>query len=291
MSTPRRDQDPSQPVAKTGSRIVGALTLSAAFAIHAQAAPLAVGTEIGVDFGNDPLPSNNFNAPAFVQTGSIAAGGIIDTTGATVDGVGFSWTSNNNLFASSSGGNVTAGDPAVFNSSNTDDWYGVSNLGTPGTITLTFSGLDDAFSYDLVIGSAGGNGGNADTTWTADGQSFTTDADATDGSAYVTLSGLSTDGSGNLVITGDGAGARTDIPVVSALHLTATDGTPPPTGEDLAVGTVIGVDFGAADGTSASSNWNDVAVITSGSLAAGTMIDTSGVGVNGVAFSWDGRDR
>jgi arylsulfatase A-like enzyme len=220
------------PGASRKARLILLPALSAAFApISAHAAPLGAGTEMGIDFGNDPLPSNNFNAPAFVQTGSIAAGGIVDTTNTVVDGVGFSWTSNNILFGNSSGGNVTAGDPAVFNSSNTDDWYGISNVGTDGTITLTFSGLDDALTYDLIIGGAGGTGdataGRADTLWTVDGQSATTRAFETDGSAYVSFTGLSTDGSGNLVMTGTGTSDfdRPDIAVVSALHLTAIDGT------------------------------------------------------------------
>jgi hypothetical protein len=212
---------------KTRNRtITGMLGLTGAFAVHAQAATLAVGTEIGVDFGDAPVSDNNFNDIPNVQTGSIAAGSVIDTTGTVVDGVGFSYTSNNNLFASSSGGVVTTA-PAVFNTSNTDDWYGISNVGTPGTITLTFSGLDDAFTYDLVIGGAGGAGdataGRADTLWAVDGQSATTRAFETDGSAYVSFTGLSTDGSGNLVMTGTGTldFDRDDIAVVSALHLTA----------------------------------------------------------------------
>jgi hypothetical protein len=193
----------------------------ASLAAHAD--PLAAGTEIGVDFGDAPAPDNNFNDAGFVQNGSIAVGSIIDTKGTVVDDVGFSWTSDPNTFGSSSGANVTAGDPSVFNSSNTDDWLGMSAPdGLLNSITLTFTGLDDALTYDLVIGAGGGASGVADTTWTADGRSFTTDAAATDGSAYGTLNSLSTDGSGNLVITGDGAGSRLDIAAVSALHLTAT---------------------------------------------------------------------
>ena len=38
-------------------------------------------------------------------------------------------------------------------------------------------------------------------------------------------------------------------------------------------GTVLGIDFGVADGSAAADNWNVIATTASGSLAAGTMIE------------------
>ena len=74
------------------------------------------------------------------------------------------------------------------------------------TYTIALAGLNDSLTYNLVIGGANGSNFNVDTTWTADGQSATTSggtSSSTDGSgAFVSLTGLETDGSGNLVITG-----------------------------------------------------------------------------------------
>lgn len=59
---------------------------------------------------------------------------------------------------------------------------------------------------------------------------------------------------------------------------------PPP--QPIAAGSVLGIDFGVADGSAAADHWNVIDVTTSGSFAAGTMIDTSGNLVEGVGFSW-----
>ena len=104
------------------------------------------------------------------------------------------------------------------------DWIGISTSGTDpaGIITLTFTGLNDLLTYDLIIG-AGYAANIADVNWSADSKSGLSDTSSGPDS-FVTLSGLSTDGSGNLVITGTGTGGtvnRQDIVVVSALHLTA----------------------------------------------------------------------
>ncbi len=51
-------------------------------------------------------------------------------------------------------------------------------------------------------------------------------------------------------------------------------------------GTVIGIDFGVADGSAAADSWNVVSTTASGSFAAGSMSDTSGNLIEGLGFSW-----
>lgn len=190
-----------------------------ALAIPAQAATMVVGTEIGVDFGQ-VAPTNNMNGAAVTSgaDGSIAVGSLTDTSSVMVDGVGFSWVTAG-AFNNSDADGTKAGQPAVFNDSNLTDWLGVAHALSGGLITLTFTGLDDSLSYDLLIGAAFTDD-IASATWTADGQSDTTVSNV-GADAFVTLAGLETDGSGNLVITSAGAGARPDLSAVAALTLTA----------------------------------------------------------------------
>lgn len=178
---------------------------------------MTVGTKIGVDFG-PTAPTNYFNQVNASQ-GNISAGNVIDTSNTAVDGVGFTWTTPGGAFLNN---DSTGPGPAVFNDSNLTDWYGISNktLNPTGAMTLTFTGLNDAGTYDLIIGARFTNH-DADTKWVVDGQSYTTDS-TIDAKAFASFTGLHTDGAGNLVIKATGAGTRTDISTVSALHLTAT---------------------------------------------------------------------
>jgi hypothetical protein len=186
---------------------------------------LANGTAIGIDFGPTP-PSDNFNFVSAHGNSTILPGGVTETSGVGVVGVGFtvaapSGWSNNDAASSTD----LPGQPAIFNDSHLTDWIGESTGGTDLILILTFSGLDDALTYDLVIGSGFIAGPlNVDTTWAADGLSATTDH-SVGADAYVTLSTLSTDGAGNLVISSTDAGDA-DITVVSALTLTATTNPP-----------------------------------------------------------------
>lgn len=204
-----------------------AMALAAiAFTVNsANAAVLSSGTSIGIDFG-PTAPTNNFNQvnPDPAAGGSIAAGGLVSTTNVTVDGVGFSWASASNFFNNNDSISI-AGQPAEFNESNLTDWIGISSSGTnpAGVITLTLTGLNDLLTYDLLIGS-GFDSDIADVLWSADSKSGLSDSSSGPNS-FVTLTDLSTDGSGNLVIVGTGTGTTTalrkDIVIVSALHLTA----------------------------------------------------------------------
>ena len=208
---------------KTNTRTKSLITttlLAALTAVSANAATLAFGTKIGIDFGPTD-PTNNFNDTGNALTGSIAAGSVIETTtGDTVTGVGFTWGGGGN-FSNDDAATESelAGQPSQFNDSNLTDWLGSFNN---GSITLNFSGLDDVFTYGLVIGAGFTGPSDTSTNWVggANSVSGSTIKNASGADAWVTLTGLTTDGSGNLAITGTGA-ASTPVPVVAALELTA----------------------------------------------------------------------
>ncbi len=228
------------------ARLGGALSLIASglLAISANADPLAAGTVIGVDFGQT-APNNGagniFNAATSGTSGSIAAGSVVDMDNAVIDGVSVTWAGAqyNGLGAADSAD--LPGQPAIYNDSNLTDFL-LNKQGN--TITLTFAGLDDSLTYNLNIGGGftqGGDDGN--TLYQADGQSFTSQHD--DGAlAWGNLDGLSTDGSGVLVITvDDQIGKSNDFAMVAALTLTAVSVTGP-----VAVQLAV-VEYNATNGT------------------------------------------
>lgn len=180
--------------------------------------PITVGTVIGVDFG-PTAPLGNYNQYSSTGGGTIAANTMFNTSGVLVPGVSLTvggnvWFSNNDAADSAD----LPGQPAFFDDTHLTDWIGEANGGTD--INLTFSGLDDSLLYKLVIGSgfiAGPT--NTDTDWTVNGQTKTSVHDS-GANAYVTFTGLKTDGSGSLMITSDPAGDP-NFTLVSALTLTA----------------------------------------------------------------------
>lgn len=180
----------------------------------AQAASIGAGTVIGVDFAGTP-DASNFN----VLTNDGTVQDIKDTTGATLTGVDVS-TSGRLVYNSNAADSTQkSGQPSQFTDAHLTDWV-VFNGGV--NYTITFIGLNDSLTYNLVIGGANDSNFNVDTTWTVDGQSDTTVAgpkSGTDGSgAYVSFTGLETDGSGNLVIVGT---KDVNYGVAAALELTA----------------------------------------------------------------------
>ncbi|MEP4077181.1 beta strand repeat-containing protein [Haloferula sp.] len=158
-----------------------------------------------------PDPATNFNAfDAETLDGASAAfvGTLIDLDGDSVTGVGFSVTNNMGKTSGLTGVGGTSA-PAPFDDATIYvDNYGGANVGNgsrPDTGTLpdganlvfTFSGLNDSFTY-TVSGGYDSDNNNFNTTWDIDGQSATTNSGGGDG--FITLTGLSTDGSGNLEI-------------------------------------------------------------------------------------------
>lgn len=187
-------------------------------------AAIVAGDTIGIDlatpapvFGSTPnvapAAGTNFNAfntqTADGATASAGVGSLIRTSdGAAVAGVDFSVTNNMGKASGLTGVTGQAG-PAPFDDATIyEDNYGAANVGNSGradfgnlpdgaNLVFTFSGLDDSLLYTVSGGYQHGNA-NFNTTWDIDGQSATTD---NTGTGYITLSGLSTDGSGNLEIT------------------------------------------------------------------------------------------
>ena len=179
-------------------------------------ASLLAGDTIGIDFnGSVATTGTNFNAFSEDTDDGATASllSLINLSGATVTGVTFSLenqTGQNTERAdfTTQGAEGTLAGPlseqAVWDDGYISNNQGAAPLDVDGFFLLTFSGLDDELTYDLT-GGFDNNGGNAnfDATWSADGQSFTTLTTNSDpaGAGYGTLTGLSTDGDGNLEIT------------------------------------------------------------------------------------------
>ena len=202
---------------KTGTFVSLFLTFDSA---HAQ---LSEGQSIGIDFAttspvfgtaNEAAPAaatnfNGFNNQTADGASASFAGTLINLDGNNVAGVGFSVTNN---MGKDSGLTTVSGasGPAPFDDTTIYvDNYGAANVGNgsradtgtlPGgaNLVFNFSGLNNSLTYE-VRGGFDSNNDNFNTTWDIDGQSATTNADGGDG--FITLSGLSTDGSGNLAIT------------------------------------------------------------------------------------------
>lgn len=170
----------------------------------------------GVDSSAAPAGGTNFNA-FDVQTADGATaffeGTLLNLNGESTS-VGFSVTNN---MGKDSGLTGIAGSlgPAPFDDLTiAADIFGAANVGNAnradaGTLAadanlvFTFSGLDDTLLYRVAGGYLHSSANdNFNTTWESDGQSATTANTSGESEAgYITLSGLSTDGNGNLEIT------------------------------------------------------------------------------------------
>jgi len=205
------------------SKLASYILASGLLASSANAATLVGGTQIGIDFGRAGT-TNNFNGAATgsAAAGSLAAGTVNDLTATVVDGVGFAWTAGafNSDFAADHADFTPSNLPTIYNNSNLEDWLNNNATGAGAGITLTFSGLDDSLTYNLNIGTAWILNPDLDVNYAADGQNFTNDSDVS-AKAYGDLLGLSTDGSGNLVITVSSDSTSRNDAAVSALVLTA----------------------------------------------------------------------
>ncbi|VGO13190.1 Arylsulfatase [Pontiella desulfatans] len=191
--------------------------------IGARGDEIAVGDVIGVDFG--PVAhANHFNVLAegaqkfvvgnhLVQTNS----SVVNLSGATMDGVSVILDATA-YFSNDDAEHNLGNPPVVYSTENLTDWIGVVT-GKGGLLTITFTGLNDAFGYDLNIGTAfKKNDAPNGTTYSAAGRSVTND-DVSEDPNFFDLKGLPTDGKGNLVITVSGAKAS----AVSALTLKAAE--------------------------------------------------------------------
>ena len=208
-------------------------------------AALVLGDTIGIDFGKTAStdPNNTWNnlsvggnetTAGLADSGTVvlSSGTVLNTSNIIVPDVSFSFTNSSGQIAWDFG---TAGNAGIglFTDSTVYGDSIISNdkTGTPfrpvqsgtDTFVFTFAGLNDALSYELVGGWSHGNG-NFEANWSADGQSFNTLI--APGNGYGSLTGLETDGSGNLVITVTGVGGAGHI-TASGLTLKAV---PEPSG-------------------------------------------------------------
>ena len=184
---------------------------------------LPSGETIGIDFAsdnpvfgtpNDVDPANGTNFNKFdrdINDGVTAffVGTLVDLSGNNVPGVTFRVRNNMGKRTGRTAVDGSSG-PGAFNDATIyRDCYGGASvssssradfgvLADDANLVMRFSGLDDDSTY-TVSGGFDNNNDNFNTTWDIAGQSATTNSNG--GNGYITLSGLTTDGSGNLEIT------------------------------------------------------------------------------------------
>lgn len=177
-------------------------------------AQLNIGDTIGVDFGSvAPTGTNTFNqisvggdasTAGLVNGASVVLNSLVDVGNNAVSGVAFTFTNNTGQIAwdhNTNQGQAGIGfmdDVSVYGDGVISNNASGRNLPADAHFTMTFTGLEDGYTYDLS-GGYEFNNANFNATWEADGQDFTTNIAG--GEGYGTLTGLTTDGSGNLVIT------------------------------------------------------------------------------------------
>ena len=204
---------------------VSALQLTAGAGTTTSAPPASVaftnGMVIGVDFCGDGGAAANWNTLSSLNA-DVAAGSLTDTHGVVLTGVAFSTSGADGQNDNTS---VSASHPSVPDNAQQDWWY--DSTGSP--FAFTFSGLDDSFTYDVLIGAyspgvADAVLENRNTGWTADDQDMGTLA-SNAALSYVTLTNLATDGLGNLLVGTYNLNGNA-VSGVSALQLTATTNSP-----------------------------------------------------------------
>lgn len=189
-----------------------------------QAAVLAVNDKLGIDFGPD-LTTNWNNITNSNQT--IATGAVVKIGGGILDGV--SIVTTNGQFANNDGTDNWVGLvsntpssllPAEFVDSVTTDIAGNFNLGDGNPYTITISGLNNSFTYNLFTVATAGFDTAIDTVQVngGTGQGFLRSTANTNG-LFTSFTGLTTDGSGNLVITVTDASAGQN-PIINGALLT-----------------------------------------------------------------------
>ncbi|WPJ95477.1 sulfatase-like hydrolase/transferase [Coraliomargarita algicola] len=247
-------------------------------------AAITAGDVVGIDFGGDASPDpSNWNVLAAINS-EITAGSLINTSGATLAGVGF-----NTSGASGNNPDSTAGASyAAIPTNAQQDWWFKNSAS--GVFTFEFTGLDDALSYELTIGAyrsdaTGVQIENGSTAWTVAGTTLTTAVNDADDS-YVTFAGLSSSG-GVLMISSANNSGNT-IGAVSALLLTASSGNVEPTEKDS-----IRIDFGATYPVSA--NWNQFSMAASTTTVSNLVRSSDGaettVGITVSGISGNGSNH
>ena len=174
-------------------------------------AGISNGQTIGIDFASS---GNSVGAGAetnFVLIDADGTQSAIDITGAAVSGVSVTAGGVNGTMGESNIGyfDVTGDYTGTFYSDKTFN-DGIWEDPT-GITTVTFSGLDDMLRYNItaLVNGSNTSGNNYAVTVSAGSQSVTTTGQATYNApdlllSPVIMSGISTDGSGNIAVTFDG---------------------------------------------------------------------------------------
>lgn len=195
-----------------------------------QSAVLAVNDKLGIDFG--PTTTTNWNNITSANGNqTIAAGSVVRIGGGILDGVTIVTT--NGQFANNDGTNSWVGlqsnpaiipgpkAPAEFVDSVTTDIAGNFNVGDANPYTITISGLNNSFTYNLVTVSAAGFTDPIDTVTVngGAGQGFSRPLAVSNG-LFTSFTGLTTDGSGRIIIRVTDTGTSTN-PIINGALLTA----------------------------------------------------------------------
>ncbi len=157
------------------------LTIVSCMAFPAAAAPIAHGTRIGLDFGPTAtnVAGNDWNE--ITTNGTLAAGTVKDLNAVVVDGVAV--TTTDGQFWNNDGSDnwvALATNPAVipgpklppeFVDSVTTDIAGNYSFGDGRPYTITITGLNPVFTYDIVTASTAGAGPGVIDTWLVTGAS------------------------------------------------------------------------------------------------------------------------
>ncbi len=224
---------------RTSLNLMFMLAALALFSSSASGA-LISGQTVGIDFGatapSDPSNTWNVisvggdaNTPGLADAGTVVLGNLNSTDGAAT-GSTFTFQNNSGQIAfdftvdSNVGNGSFINHASVLDAIISNDASGAGRVVEAGTDTFlfTFSGLDDSLTYTLEGGYDRVITNNGfDAVWSADGQSFATGSNGSDGDGYGALTGLRTDGSGNLAISVTGTAAGASHITVSALTLTA----------------------------------------------------------------------
>ena len=197
------------------------ISITVGLTVSSQAASIAVGDQVGLDFG--PTTTNNWNNITSNNAG-IPAGEVINLGGVVMDGM--SIITSNSQFANNDGTNNWSGlsteggaAPAEFVDSVTTDITGNFNLGDGSPYTVILSGLSIGLRYDVTavttasftrIDTVSINGGTPSSISRPDSVA----------GAFHSFSGVSANGSGELVITVVDT-AATENPVINGLLVTA----------------------------------------------------------------------
>ncbi|MGJ8673457.1 hypothetical protein [Rubritalea sp.] len=194
--------------------------ISISITTYSVAEDMVIGSAIGIDFSSEGGDTTHWNT---LNKSKGRTRSLISTSGQQLNAIEFSWEFDSKHTFNTDGSEDSseiANQPA-FPASALGDWFGTAK---EGSITLTFSNLDDSLSYELIIGAANDADNNhADTTWSVNnGTPQTTDASQGE-KAYATFSKLSTRDDGTIIIH-----ASSDaFTMVSALQLKAISRTKP----------------------------------------------------------------